>query len=243
MIASANSLYRAYGAYRLKAVYQRNLLIELTMVTILAVASSDLFLSVTPPVHPTTTNHDGGTKRGPIRDTVHLAKHVRIVGKSHPTARVGIPVPVDDIAEIADMPVLSQSLSPVDLFTDSGAAFGSASDNGYSAGSGDLFGDSRYPARDAFVPYEIPPEMIYEAVPEYPRLAKEAGWEGTVWIAVLVDIDGHVRKAEITRSSGMPLLDDAALAAASRNRFSPAKQNGHAVAVWVTYRVDFVLNR
>ncbi len=56
--------------------------------------------------------------------------------------------------------------------------------------------DEEYlPAPDEFVPVEIYAEMIYEEVPDYPRLAREAGMEAVVWVKALVDKEGNVKRA------------------------------------------------
>ena len=86
------------------------------------------------------------------------------------------------------------------------------------------------------------PVMIQEARPVYPKGALRIGLEGSAWIKALVDSRGVVRKAMVLRSSESVLLDEAALNAAFKCRYKPAVQNGRPVAVWVTYRVDFVLN-
>ena len=43
------------------------------------------------------------------------------------------------------------------------------------------------------------------------------------------------------KSSGTPALDEAAVAVAHKCKFKPAIQNGRPVAMWVTYKVDFIL--
>ena len=97
------------------------------------------------------------------------------------------------------------------------------------------------PGANEFVPVEIPAEMIYEHVPEYPRLAKTAGMEAVVWVKALVDKNGSVRDAMILKSSGSKAgFDEAAVKAAFKCRFKPAIQNGRPVAVWVSYQVEFV---
>jgi TonB family protein len=100
-----------------------------------------------------------------------------------------------------------------------------------------------FPEPDEFVPVEVPPEMIYEEIPEYPRLAKDLGWEGTVWVKALVDILGDVRNAMVFKSSGYNLLDQAAVEAAYKCKFKPAIQNGRPVSVWVTYSVEFAITK
>jgi protein TonB len=100
------------------------------------------------------------------------------------------------------------------------------------------------PEPDEFVPVEQLPEMIYEEVPVYPELAKKVGMEAELWIKCLVDKKGNVIKAMILKSSGnKENFDKAALDAAYKNKFKPALQNSQPVAVWITYKVDFVLSQ
>jgi protein TonB len=88
---------------------------------------------------------------------------------------------------------------------------------------------------------EVPAEMIYYQQPPYPRLAEQAGLEGTVEIKALVGNDGSVLDAVIFKSSGTPALDEAARVAAPRCRFKPAVRNGQPVCMWVVYKVLFSL--
>jgi TonB family protein len=97
------------------------------------------------------------------------------------------------------------------------------------------------PGPDEFVPVDVMPEMIRYEPPVYPDSAEKAGIEGTAWVKVLVDSTGHVVKSAIHKTSGFKVLDDAALAAAVKNEFKPAEQNGKKIAIWVTYRVEFTL--
>jgi protein TonB len=50
----------------------------------------------------------------------------------------------------------------------------------------------------------------------YPREAIERGWEGRVVLLLTLDADSRVRGIEVARSSGHPVLDGAALKAATR---------------------------
>jgi len=95
------------------------------------------------------------------------------------------------------------------------------------------------------VPYykvEIKPEPIFNPIPKYPELAKQAGIEGTTVIKMLVDIDGTVREVKILKSSGNQMLDQAALVAAKQSKFTPAKQRDKFVRVWVSRPFRFLLN-
>lgn len=97
------------------------------------------------------------------------------------------------------------------------------------------------PAPDEFVPVEVMPEMIFNACPEYPRAARNAGVTGTVWVKCLVDKRGKVRQAMVGKSSGYTELDKSAVESSYKSRFSPALQNGQPIACWVTYRINFDL--
>lgn len=94
------------------------------------------------------------------------------------------------------------------------------------------------------VPYykvEVKPKPIYNPIPKYPELAKQAGIEGTTVIKMLVDIDGTVREVKILKSSGNQMLDQAALVAAKQSKFTPAKQRDKFVRVWVSRPFRFLL--
>jgi periplasmic protein TonB len=58
--------------------------------------------------------------------------------------------------------------------------------------------------------------------PEYPRAAREAGWEGTVILRVLVLPDGRAESVTLHKTSGHSILDEAALSAVKDWRFIPA---------------------
>lgn len=94
------------------------------------------------------------------------------------------------------------------------------------------------------VPYyklEVKPKPVYSAVPKYPELPLKAGIEGTTVVKMLVDIDGRVIDVEILQSSGNQLLDQAAVAAARKSTFTPAKQRDKLVRVWVARPIRFKL--
>jgi protein TonB len=78
------------------------------------------------------------------------------------------------------------------------------------------------PVAEAFVP----PSFRFRQEPAYPERARRAGAEGVVGVRLVLSSDGAVRSAELTRSSGSRLLDEAALAAARASTFAPASRNG-----------------
>lgn len=97
------------------------------------------------------------------------------------------------------------------------------------------------PGQGDFLPVDVIAEMTYYEVPQYPRLAEQAGLEGTVWIKGLVGNGGSVLDAILYKTSGTPTLDESALQAAYRCEFNPAVMDDQPVCMWVTWRVDFAL--
>jgi TonB family protein len=95
---------------------------------------------------------------------------------------------------------------------------------------------------DTFVDVEKMPEMTYMENPKYPESAKKAGAEGEVWVKAFVNEEGAVTEAVVAETSGDENLDQAALDAALKNKFTPASKDGKPVGVWVTYKVMFELS-
>ncbi|MDT7043914.1 energy transducer TonB [Candidatus Nitronereus thalassa] len=79
--------------------------------------------------------------------------------------------------------------------------------------------------------------------PVYPRIAREAGWEGTVVVRVAVQPDGHPEKIEIRKSSGYPVLDEAAVEAVKKWQFSPAKDGNIPIRSIVEIPINFDLRK
>ena len=98
------------------------------------------------------------------------------------------------------------------------------------------------PPPDAFVYTDELPQLVRGVKPEYPDLAREAGVEGTVKLQLLVGLDGHVVRAIVRAGGSVPMLDEAAIAAALRTVFTPALANGRPVKVWVTQDYRFTLH-
>jgi len=88
---------------------------------------------------------------------------------------------------------------------------------------------------------EVKPQPINIPVPTYPEMARNAGIEGQAVVEALVDVDGSVIDAKILKSSGNQSLDASAIEAATRAKFSPAKQRDKPVRVWVSIPFRFTL--
>jgi protein TonB len=86
-------------------------------------------------------------------------------------------------------------------------------------------------------PYKISaPARIVYVRPEYPQIARAAKVQGVVVLEAQIERDGHVCSARVLRS--IPLLDQSAIDAVLRWRFTPAKTN---VPVVMTLTVNFTL--
>lgn len=88
------------------------------------------------------------------------------------------------------------------------------------------------------------PYITYNTIPPYPNEARKNGIEGTVRIRVLIDVNGKVSEASISSSSGSSLLDQAALQAVHKWRFSPAKDaTGKKVKCYVTVPIVYKIKK
>jgi len=77
--------------------------------------------------------------------------------------------------------------------------------------------------------------------PVYPRLARKRGMEGVVWLDVWLDRTGEQTRLEVFDSSGIELLDQAALDAVARWQFVPKHFAGMTIASRVRIPVEFNL--
>lgn len=77
--------------------------------------------------------------------------------------------------------------------------------------------------------------------PPYPLAARRRGIEGTVLIRAEISAEGGCLRAELKKSSGAELLDQAALEAVKKWRFVPAKRGSQAVVAWVEVPITFKL--
>jgi periplasmic protein TonB len=88
---------------------------------------------------------------------------------------------------------------------------------------------------------EINPAFVNRVNPVFPENARRLGVEGKTVVRVLVDKTGKPLRASILKTSS-ELFDEAAVSAVMRSTFTPAKQNGLAVACWLTIPFSFKLH-
>jgi len=79
--------------------------------------------------------------------------------------------------------------------------------------------------------------------PEYPRMAKRRGYEGTVLLEVLVNRGGRVEDLRIIESSGYDVLDTSAVKSVKGWLFEPGSIGGRKVDMWVRVPVRFELKQ
>lgn len=82
------------------------------------------------------------------------------------------------------------------------------------------------------------------SLPPYPPAALRAGYQGTVVLRVLVDVDGRPLRVEVETGSGYRELDDAARRHVLRRwRFQPAMRDGQAAQAIGLVPITFDLDR
>jgi|SRR5579862_1760476 len=84
------------------------------------------------------------------------------------------------------------------------------------------------------------PRVLYDPDPEYSQEARQAKYQGTVVLWVVIGPDGLAHDVRVSRSLGMG-LDEKAVDAVRKWRFQPAEKDGHPVAVQVNVEVNFRL--
>ncbi|WP_293833468.1 TonB family protein [uncultured Phascolarctobacterium sp.] len=121
-----------------------------------------------------------------------------------------------------------------------GPGSGSGSGGGHGAGQGTGVGDGSGPgiARNP----KVPPRATATSAPYYPPALRDAGVGGRVVVRGVIGIDGRVESAVVVRSSGNSTLDNNALNAFYKWRFSAAKNDaGQKVRCYFVQGFPFVI--
>lgn len=85
-----------------------------------------------------------------------------------------------------------------------------------------------------------PPKLLKSVAPKYPFTAKLSGKTGTVFVAIVVDVDGHVAEEKVVSSTD-PVFESSALNAVKQWAFTAAKKNGIPVKIAYTVPIVFKL--
>jgi periplasmic protein TonB len=240
---SAYSILAGYGNFELKQAYRRNMTMGMLIASALSLFSVGSVVLINkiaskPPeaVGTITLKSIQDLGAPPPVAQADVPINVEVAQTVKPT--VGVPTPVPDEqapeeATVATQDQLSQMAAPapvVDL-----DQIGNKDINVENM-------DDLLPKPDEFVAYEEAPSPIEQVQPVYPEMARQAQVEGVVWVKSLVDKDGKVRDVIIVKPSGANAgFEDAAIDAAKKTVWKPAISNGQPVAVWVSYKIEFIL--
>jgi TonB family protein len=86
----------------------------------------------------------------------------------------------------------------------------------------------------------LPPRPTHTPEPEYSVQARNAKYQGTVVLKIVIDKAGKISRIRLERPLGMG-LDESAMEEVKRWRFNPATRNGQPVAVEMNIEVSFNL--
>lgn len=93
-------------------------------------------------------------------------------------------------------------------------------------------------------PELTPPQLVKEVKPGYTAAAMKAKIEGSVVLEAVVQTNGAVGEVRVKRSLDREFgLDDEAVNALKKWRFSPGKKDGAAVPVLVEVEMTFTLKK
>lgn len=85
--------------------------------------------------------------------------------------------------------------------------------------------------------------LLSSPLPAYPKSSRSKREEGTVVLRVVVGADGRVADITVSTSSGFAALDEAAMAAVRRWRWSPTMRDGRPVSISGLVRIPFELKK
>src|SRR2546426_6761237 len=181
--------------------------------------------------HPRIPRSGGVRPQGPVVPTPKEGQR-RI-------AAITIPVPVmlDDSAFAVDPRKPNSGIAG--MFDAADVSGGSTFGRDQGVSDGPLTSDTD--PVDPVVSFAEKPPVPFKIVkPDYPDQARRMGLEGVVWVKALVEKDGRVSKATVTKSTN-DMFNDRSVEAALRWVFVPGMMNSGAVRVWTAIPFRFSL--
>lgn len=123
-----------------------------------------------------------------------------------------------------------------------GPGSGSGSGGGIGSGHGTGIGSGYGAGTSIYASPAIPPRLVRNTPPSYPTAEKNAGIQGTANLHLLVGKDGSVEEVTILSSSGNANLDQAAVNACYKWKFTSARNKaGQTVRCYMTVPITFRL--
>jgi len=235
-----------YGAFELKRSYQKNMSLAMLFAALLHLLIIGGFLlyqyiSTRPDDVPTRVVTIKTLSQLGAPPTLSQTQKPQIAVKAPTVAppSVGLPKAVPDDQAPKEVTIATQAqLAQLSDLRASDVIGGGGGDSI----AIDVDKSEYLPSAEEFIPFDVEPKMIKEVQPKYPDLARKAGIEGVVWVAVLVDKHGKVRDAKVAKPSGANVgFEEAAVEAAKNCEFKPAIANNEPIACWATFRMLFKL--
>ncbi len=233
------------GSYELKKIYQRNMLIGFGVaggIHILLIGAVAIIMAINASKVIDAPSYVIRSKSELIiPPSLTKKEQIKIATPEHEIRpSVGVPEPVPDEEAPEEVEIATQdelaAMAPATPIED-------LEDLGIDMDVDNIL-EELLPSPDQFVPFEEGPVQIRSVQPKYPPLAERAGVEGVVWVKALVDKEGNVRDVIIVKESGANAgFEEAAIDAAKQTVWKPAIANGQPIALWVTYKVEFILRR
>lgn len=162
---------------------------------------------------------------------------------SGPAARAGTPVPVPDAELAPDV----KDFANVDEINRASAVGGSGEDDGgWASNIGEPVNITQReaePSLDDFVAVEEEPkydDVALQRRVQYPDMARRNGIEGIVLVGALIGKNGSIEKIQIIETDN-EILNESAIRAVRETTFTPAKQNGQPVRLWVRIPIRYRL--
>jgi periplasmic protein TonB len=125
---------------------------------------------------------------------------------------------------------------PPSMGQGNGTGIGPGSGGGFGPGSGGSYGGGVFQVGGDVTK----PIAIYAPEPQYSERAREAKYQGTDVLSIIVTADGGVEDVQVVRPLGLG-LDQNAIKTVKTWKFRPAMRNGHPVPVQVEVEVTFRL--
>jgi TonB family protein len=118
-----------------------------------------------------------------------------------------------------------------------GGGIGMGHGGGVGAGSGGAYGGGLMSVGGGVAA----PQVLHSVEPEFTQDARQANFQGSVLMQLIVDSQGNPQDIRVTRHLGMG-LDEKAIEAVRQYKFKPAMYQGHPVSVQIVIDVDFHLH-
>ena len=166
----------------------------------------------------------------------------REIRNDAPKLAVAPAIVLSDNVRLPDVPLtqygdpLAHVNGPASTGVGTGPGIGDGNGPGLGVGTGGNTGGSAMHLGAGM----IAPTIISRVEPEFSPEARKAKYQGTVVLSVVVGTDGRAHDIRVARGLGMG-LDQQAIDAVQKWRFSPAKSDNHPVPVYATIEVQFRL--